>query len=422
MLLEKLHKKRDFLLSWSADEQFVRLASGIEKVTQPNPHLMPGLKLPVAEALLYAIFRHRNFCGTSILVDTLVAYLGQNFGLPRSHSEEIIEQVLHSSACLALRKSTFVPSTNREFLKYLFVQVACTEDDSELIEDLGLGSDILCRMKKSIEIVSAIQDAEADAPLLFLPDLDAQVCEIMSDMTRDIQSTSWALQRRRLLYHLMLAADIWQEALRSRGPGPLFETLVAIGERRLVTTAHICEDLSKKYPEVAQCPKNSDILEDFSLAYPSGEKTKASTRWSLTGFGMELTQEPIAESFLKKNQSSWDISAFSSLSAEYQTAVIRKSDLQDPDLFMQLIRNARPLAPKALTRMLDSLVAMNQAPMAHDVAIFVLRNEPSPWLRKAACRSLATTLRTETVDQVFHEVARSDKSASVRAEAQACIG
>jgi hypothetical protein len=379
------------------------------------------MKPPVAEALVYSVYRHRNFCGTDLFRDTLVTYLSQHFGLPQGLSQDLTSKVVNLSCKADLNTSSLAQSSDREFLKYLFVQVACADDDSELVEDLGLGGEILTRMKKSIEIVSAIQDAEADAPLLFLPDLDAQVCEIMSDITNDVESQPWALHQHRLLYQVMYVTGMWQIALRNHGVSRLFDILVNIGTTKLSTTTQISEALKKAYPEVSQSPDIPSILEDYSLAFPAGEKSKGKTRWSLTAFAMQLTQESVARAYLAGGRP-WDIRSFACLSAEYQNAVIRLATFEDPAFFVDLIKNARPLAPKALTHILKRLVTMSQVALATELATDLLQHEPSPWLRKAACRSLATTLRSDTVDQVFAEVARSDMSASVRAEAQAALG
>jgi hypothetical protein len=421
MFLEKSQKIMDFFVSAALDASFVRLGSGVEKIVLENQQILPGMKLPVIQALTYAIYRHRNFCKTEIFADTLLSYLSEYFGLPDITRQEIIENVLKITSPLVADISKLVCSTDREFLKYLFVQVACADDESELVEDLGLGREILVRMKKSIEIVSAIQDAEADAPLLFLPEMDSQVAEIMNDISKDIENSPWALNARRLLYHVMYVTGPWQESLGVHGIGALFEALVSIATRKLSTSIQITGYLSQKYPEITGSSDILSILEIFGLGFPCGDKNKGGTRWDLTTFGRQVTQEAVAALYLETHRQ-WDGKSFASLSEEVQASVVKKMSVKDVDFLLNLVKNTRPLAPKALIASLKRLVAMNQPEVASEAALFTLNHDPSPWLRKAACRILATTLRADTVDQVFTVVARSDKSASVRAEAQAALG
>lgn len=420
MFLEKSQKIVDFFISAALDESFVRLGSGVEKIVLENQQILPGMKIPIIQALTYAIYRHRNFCGTNIFADTLLSYLSEYFGLPDITRKDLIGNVLKLTSLVA-NISNLVPATDREFLKYLFVHVACAEDDSELVEDLGLGSEILLRMKKSIEIVSAIQDAEADAPLLFLPEMDSQVAEIMSDITADVEQSPWALNARRLLYHVMFVTGPWQESLGKHGIGGLFEALVGMATKKLGTSIQITDYFLQKYPDIMDTSDILGILERYDLGFPCGDKNKANTRWALTTFGRQVTQEAVAALYLQTLRQ-WDSKSFASLSEECQASVVKKMPVKDADFLRNIVKNTRPLAPKALIAILKRLVAMNQPGVARDSAIFTLNHDPSPWLRKAACRILATTLRTDTVDQVFTEVARSDKSASVRAEAQAALG
>jgi hypothetical protein len=421
MVLEKSQKTKDFFVSAALDEPFIRLRSGVEKIVLENQQIFPGMKYPITQSLIYAIYRHRNFCKTTIFADTLLSYLSEYFGLPQIARQELLENVLTVTTNIVANSSNLVSSTDQEFLKYLFVHVACADDDSELVEDLGLGSEILARMKKSIEIVSAIQDAEADAPLLFLPEMDSQVSDIMSDITRDLEKSPWALKERRLLYHVMFVKGLWQDTLGKHGIGGLYETLVSIATKKHGTGIQITDSLSKKYPEIAGTPDVLDILETFELGFPCGEKSKGGTRWALTIFGRQLTQEAVAAMYLETHRH-WDSKSFASLSEECQASVFKRIPVKDTAFLLNIAKNTRPLAPKAFVAIVKRLVAMNQPEVAGEAAIFTLLHDPSPWLRKAACRILATTLRADTVDQVFTEVARSDKSASVRAEAQAALG
>lgn len=420
MFLEELRKKRDYLLAIAADADLTLIAHEIKRVADSLPHTPNGVRSAAIEALVYASVRHRHFSTTEILTEILVSYLSHHFGIARAYATALTNAALSAIQKSASKIPSHIPDTNREFLKYLFVHVACARSEEDLTSDLGLGTEILSRLKQSIDIVAAIQDAEADAPLMFLPEMDAQVADIMNEMTRGTKADPWALEHLRLSYQILGIGEKWSRAITAHGITGLFQVLLAIGSGQSASTKKICDCLVKIYPEIDRNPAMLEFLIEFNLAFPEGESPQEKTRWSLTGFANSLTQDAFAKRFLAQERNPSE--CLGSLSPAYQAAVIKWLPMHDHQTFVDIAKMTRPLVPPALTAIFDRLSAANLMTLHSDTALFVLCNDPSPWLRKAACRSLATTPRSDAIDQVFAEVARSDRSSSVRAEARAILG
>ena len=419
MFLEELQKKRDYLLSLARDADASILVDDIRSATHRFKEIPEGTKACICEALAYAVLKHRTFANAPIFAETLSGYVTGHFGLPGPLAKSLTAAALESVTGFRDPHASSKGPSDKDFLKYLFVHVACTDDESDLVAELGLGTEILGCMKRAIEIVAAIKDAEADAPLMFLPDLDAQVCEIMADISQETVSNPWALQLCRLQYHVTPIEGSPSETHVPLGIDGLFDVLLQIGTRRLCTTKHISEYFRKKFKDYEDKCDLFDFLQKFDLAYPDGPKDSDKTKWALTPFSRSLTKEAFSRIFLEKNENILDELPF--LPPEYQSAVVKKISTDDKETFISIARVSRPLAPQAFSAALAKIQASGDGRTMQDIALFTLLHDPSPWLRKTACRSLATTARTDEVDQVFAEVARSDESLSVRAEARTIL-
>jgi hypothetical protein len=419
MFLEELQKKRDYLLSLARDADASMLVDDIRSATRHFKQIPEGTKASICEALAYAVLKHRTFATAPIFAETLSGFVTGHFGLPGPLAKSLVASALDAVTGSGDPHASSTRPTDKDFLRYLFVHVACTDDESDLVAELGLGTEMLGCMKRAIEIVAAIKDAEADAPLMFLPDLDSQVCEIMAEISQETVLNPWALQLSRLRYHVTPISESPPEVMVPTGIDGLFDILLHIGIRKLCTTKHISEYFRKRGKDNEDKWDLFGFLQKFDLAYPDGPKDSDKTKWTLTPFSRSLTREAFSQVFLEENENILKELPF--LPPEYQSAVVKRLSTEDKEKFISIARFSRPLAPQAFSAALAKIQASGDEKAVYDIAFFTLLHDPSPWLRKTACRSLATTPRTDEVDQVFAEVARSDASLSVRAEARTIL-
>lgn len=336
--------------------------------------------------LVYAVARHHHFCAAPLFVDILADLLASDYRLTRNIAESLAQGATDlptldgDSALLSA-----VPPTNAEFLRSVFVASAAAKSEQALVIDLGLGTALLMRIRETVE--TTVSGARTERNVVrFLPEIDAQITDILVELANEAKAVPWIVQIHRLRYHLIGATPPLSVWLKVHGTKAVFDLLLAIGGRGAASARQIATKLKKLgVPDGALTDDPQTLLQalsDLDLVYASNDTEAIDRRrWQLTPFAQELTADAFARNLINKARA--PLKELQGLSAAYQVAVIRAAEVTREALEVAAV-TSRPLAPQALKALFERLDSEFGVDVATATAIVTLNKESSPWLRKVA--------------------------------------
>jgi len=446
MLFDDVRHQLDFLSEGNREQATLALTQAFELAQAALPeHLAvaPGTLNAVGRDLIYALLRHTHWHSVPLFRDIMVDHVASGYQVPRAAATSLIDALFAASPTVddgtdkANRAdgASHVVATNEEFIRYVCVASATATSEAILVRELGLGLNLLGRIKHAVsQLVQIAPDEGAPAVARFLPEIDAQVAEALCELARELRTLPWALQIHFLRFHLIGIGEPWRDVLKERGARWLFDLLLAIGARETMSVRQVAAKLARLVPE--PCLSGGEalalaLLENlhaYDLVFRTGDGNRrepAQARWALLPLAQELTAEAYARSraharsLARKAQegTSYNWSEIATLSPYYQAAVIRALPDDDVQHLGDFILRLRPLAALGLRAALLRLIEADLIGVARGAAEELLTAEPSPWVRQAACQALVGLSETLQVGQTLSEVARSDASSAVRAEA-----
>lgn len=322
--------------------------------------------------LTYALTRHAIWLSAPVFTDVVASFLAAEHGLERVRAELLAERGT-DEALTALAQARADASalcfaiTDDEFLRYVFVESASARDEAALRRDLGLGGELLQRLKCAVLDVSGPQLAR------YVPELEAKLADVVLDMAKELRQSPWAMDVHRLRYDLVDIADPWRNDVREQGASWMFELLVNLGARRQASA----KQLGKK-----ATPALLEELARLGLCFRVGPAGDASP-WQLSERGEDLTAAAFARRFVASHQTT--PATFAKLSPRYQCQLVSDDERLDATALAALAEHARPIAPLALEQALTRLAARD-APAAHAVLDRLRARAAPAWLDQAVRR------------------------------------
>lgn len=377
---------------------------------RPQTTLPIGVWVPLEVDVLYALFRHRSWTGTPIVIDILVEFLATEYRLPQSFGRQLIEdQMVTLAAVLPIRP---IPGQDRDFLEYIFVETATALSEVELIADLGIGSALIKKLR-----VAATTVMKRGCQASFVPDVDATISEIMITIARQVKATPWALDLHRLRFALR---GMYIGSLSETGLASAFDMLTAIGSKRAMAYEHMVQWLIGHSLTASEAETLIQSLVKADLLYLSEQKGSssnqvASRRYSLTLKACDLTATCYLRRYFGRTKD--PLKKLLVLPGPYQRAAIEQLD--DADLMISLLRDHTiTLTPEGLRSAIALIAKNGHGAVCVEIIQNISRDSRNPWLRKAALESLKFVKPTELKrsDELVR-AAREDSSRIVKSAA-----
>lgn len=390
MILDTLRHRYEFFAA--VDPEILqpvatRVAAGARSLAGTIP---AGPLAAIKADLTYAVARHHHWRGAPILVDVLTDFLVREYRLTNDAAMALSLAAVAPKSLPAHGTDGHVAATDREFLRYIFVASATATCEAELLADLGIGTALVARIRETVEATVAARTA--DAPVRFLPELDAHISEILCELASEAKSVPWALAVHRLRYHLIDATAPLSPWLKVHGARALFDLLLAIGSRGTASLRQIalrlrrigkgCEGRSDEAGSLLRALAAEGLV--FLCDVADDEERR---RYQLTPFAQELTAEAFARNLTITMRT--PLAEFGTLCAPYQAAVIRALEVPDVETLTRIAESTRPLSPLGLRAALDRVREVAGVEAATLLAARTAAADASPWLRRAAEQYLA---------------------------------
>ncbi|MBM4251435.1 MAG: hypothetical protein FJ146_05655 [Deltaproteobacteria bacterium] len=316
------------------------VAAAIDHALAPilgNGLVPRGTLNAAAFTLLYAAMRHRSWLSCPLLTPILIDHLATHFGFP----EELAAACVRSAIGAAKQNLNPPQRSDRDFLKYICVATALSQNELELETDLGIGRNLLGRIKEALGLIS-----EQSEVVRYLAELDHEIADAVSSLASELTTSPWALQRARLSYLLLDAAGPWEQIIKEHGSDWIFDLLVRFVEKQTMSLREISAAVSELVP--AACETSEPIgpeaicqlLTERGLIAADGPK-----KWRNLPLASQITAEAVANgmpSAILNRQGQ-----LSRYDSDLQVALVSSAHLKAEDL-LTLVREEPALSPGAL--------------------------------------------------------------------------
>lgn len=331
MFLQSLFNQADYLRrrELSSDLEKIErslsdnLLTMLEKTTLP-----PGLASVVSLVLCYAGFRHVHWINTPIFREILIHHIKSDYRIESGTAALLTDCVLRELRSIKDLAPSHVDNSDFEFLKYIFIIAATADNERSLVSDMGLGSEIIYKMKSTLKMVMTDPEVCEKNPQVFLSDLDAQIYEIMLEVSKDIRRYPWSIHVDKLRYLMIGACDPISSLIVRYGCRWVFEVLLGIGSKSISSSNQILFRLQKNFMSSEPTVTDNDIqglldqLHDLDLIFPvdGSRNNDRNLKWELTNEAALLTADAFALTHVNAQKNPF--ANFRELNRFYQKALV----------------------------------------------------------------------------------------------------
>jgi hypothetical protein len=304
-------------------------------------------------------------------------------------------------------KPSHVDNCDFEFLKYIFIIAATADNEASLVSDMGLGSEIIYKMKSTLQIIMTDPALVAEKkPQVFFSDLDAQIHEIMVEVSKDIRRYAWSIHVDKLRYMMIEATDPVSSLIAKFSARWVFETLLAIGSKTIVSSSQIYQRLQKTLATSGTtCTEQQiflilDQLRQLNLIFPVETTRNSDTnfKWELTNEAAHLTADAFALTHINAQKN--PLSHFHELNRFYQDSLLNHLGQDAADEVKNLISGNATLAPTVLKSAFRYLGKHSDYGSLTEFIKQVKKSAASSWSKKAIDRALIESGVLEIVHTV----------------------
>ena len=409
MFLQSLYRQVDFLRQRESSSEIdkieksvaLQLGSIIEKTTLP-----PGLTGIITIVLCYAGVRHSHWINTPIFREILIHHIKNDYRIESGTAAILVDTVLREMRSTRELKPSHVDNSDFEFLKYVFIIAATADNEASLVSDMGLGSEIIYKMKSTLQLVMTDPAAVEKKPQVFFTDLDAQIYEIMIEVSKDIRRYAWSIHVDKLRYMMIEATDPVSSLTAKFSARWVFETLLAIGSKTIVSSNQIYQRLQKTLvTSGTPCSEQQiylilDQLRQLNLIFPVETTRNSDTnfKWELTNEAAHLTADAFALTHINAQKN--PLSHFRDLNRFYQDSLLKHLGEDSADEVKGLISDNTTLAPEVLKSAFRYLGKFSDNGSLNEFIKHVKISAVSTWSQKAIDRALIDSGVLEMVHPV----------------------
>ncbi len=397
MLLQSLYRQVDFLRQRESSAEIekieksvaLQLGTIVEKTTLP-----PGLTGILTMVLCYAGVRHSHWINTPIFREILIHHIKTDYHIESGTAAILVDTVFREMRSSRVLKPSHVDNSDFEFLKYIFIIAATADNEASLVSDMGLGSEIIYKMKSTLQMVVTDPAVVGKNPQVFFSDLDTQIYEIMIDVSKDIRRYAWSIHVDKLRYMMIEATDPISSLVAKFSARWVFETLLAIGSKTIVSSNQIYQRLQKTLvTSGTPCTEQTiyqilDQLKQLNLIFPIETTRNSATnfKWELSNEAAQLTADAFALTHLNSQKN--PLSHFRELNRFYQDSLLKHLGQDSTEDVKGLISDSTTLAPEVLKSAFRYLRKYSDNHTLIDFIKQVKTSVGSSWSQKAIERAL----------------------------------
>ena len=193
--------------------------------------------------LVYSICVHQYWLKTDFFKDFLIENFSYEYLLSREVINEIGSVLIERYISLVHLNNNF-NVTNKDFLKFIFIQTVTFDEDSSLSEKLGLGTTLLNKLKSAAINIESVQDDQ----FLFLPKIDQEYANIILELSNEFKNTPWIFSSYRLMYETFDIPEPWLSLTWEKNSSWLLKLLVELETHGSVNEVMFCDTLHKMFP------------------------------------------------------------------------------------------------------------------------------------------------------------------------------
>ncbi len=409
MFLQSLYRQVDFLRQRDSSAEIEKiekaiafqLSTIIEKTTLPQ-----GLTGIISMVLSYAGVRHSHWINTPIFREILTHHIKTDYRIESGTAAILVDTVLREMRSTRELKPSHVDNSDFEFLKYIFIIAATADNEASLVSDMGLGSEIIYKMKSTLQMVMTDPTVIEDKPQVFFSDLDAQIYEIMIDVSKDIRRYAWSIHVDKLRYMMIEATDPISSLVAKFSARWVFETLLAIGSKTIVSSVQIFQRLQKTLTTSGTLCTEQDInlvlsqMRQLNLIFPVENTRNSETnfKWELSNEAAQLTADAYALTHLNAQKN--PLGHFRELNRFYQDSLLKHLGQDSADGVKNLISDNTALAPEVLKSAFKYLSKHTSNESLISFINQVKKSSVSTWSQKAIDRAIFECGILETLGTV----------------------
>ncbi len=362
--------------------------------------------------LVYCICRHRTWINCSLLDSICTEFLVSDYQINRDLAEQLVGELMHGARRVQNNEEKI---DDREFLKYIFVLASMSKNENDLTDDLGIGYDLIRRLKTATENVIA----DGSETVTFLPEVDSMFGDIILNISKELKNTPWILSVYYLKYEFGSIPESLDMVVEENSFDWLFETLLYLASNSECNF----ETLLKKTNEY--CIENSlDILEAEEFKEVLGHLSRKGFLFK-SGSGprgpiyqaSEKSQFLAAEAFATKFTKAPTLGALKGLNKHFQIAMVKKLGGSRAHMGLEILKKSPyPLSPQTI----PVLVSQLKSDIDQNRLVELLAKHGrslQPWIRKAVCSAafeLSDLSSSSTALELIRKFATKDSSDSVR--------
>ncbi len=368
--------------------------------------------------LIYSLFRHRVWCKTDLFSTILTAAIADEYGCDRNFVKSMVLQYIE----LIDADGKYSKRCDKEFLLYILIQATSPSDDNYIADEIGLGRDILIKLKGAADTAS--KGEHEDGEFIFLPELDDTFCQILKELSRELKRGSWVMDTYRLKFLLLEAPAPWDAIIHELGGEWILKVLLAVGEAKALSDDDLVSRLSQPVAALLAADQKrqaADLIEHLQqrqliYATPGTNRSRTPAKvWHLTSLGEELTANLFAEMRMSKGAVRED--DILGLNGSWQVAVIRRIPQSAFSTLLRALSSNRPLGSEAY---LPALLRLREA-VDHETLSELLKMRiiggTTAGIRAAACKASVALQASVGLTDVLREISVSDPSFLVKESA-----
>lgn len=411
MIADDLIYYSNFLVKYDDSEYYDYLNKNITIINLPKNlnQISEGILRCAIEKIFYILLRHRHWVHCQILKDASLDFLISQLNIPRDSCEQLLD-VSFSYAQEFFQDYSQICCDDKDFLRYIFIECTLHKSEHDLIRSLGIGRSLIDKIRQAIDIASAIQLAEATAPLQFLPKLDFLVAELLLEFEAECSSSSKKIVFYRLKYHLIrekiflvfYSDEVFVDALAN--------ILIDLGSKGSFSQRFFNRKAKKMVTDYGKLTKRN-LLEDLIKAgifyYATGQSGHSS-KLELTVFSKKVVASSVIYSLFDKKDA--DILSLSNIDDVFQFEYV--NSLVNNIAFLEdFLLKVRPVGPRTFHHAIKVFKSMASPDRFLQIINFLIAQEKSVLLQSVLrCYSEKSPNTSGIIDQGGVAVAKSCRS------------
>jgi hypothetical protein len=417
-LLKDFTEKLDYLKHFSHLELTQGLMQEIDRLIAHHSELSflrAGLRKALYLDLCYLYLRHQAWHKAPLFSELTIDFLNSEYQFPYAVACETVESCLvHLSPYQQDDSETWeAQALDREFLFELFIASAKAVDEASLRRDIGFGDNVIQVFRSAMQLAAP---AQADV-FAFAPEITHSIHEIMHELAQEAQQCPWIMDLYQL--RVVLGQGQLRHAKRvSRSElNHLFDILLTIGGGQK-SLSGLAQELNMQAEDGNPLPsldRGLQVLLQHHLVFQQLDRRKP--LYQLSATGLEIIADAYAYRY--NTEPELDLKQLGPLPEILQTQIIKRHFKPSQTAVSHFGQSAHHLGPQAVHAIATQLAQSEYANQILEVLRKLLHNSDNYRTRASICRCLANEFQHPNCDPLLADVARNDRSPTVRKIARA---